>query len=164
MEWYRMQSNQTNADFNYSIDADSSTVYLNGSITDKFSIELSSFGATSCIRLDFENIRMINSRGILNFIRFLQGLSESQILEYHNVPAAIINQMSLVNGIIGPRFRVISFFVPYTPKDSDDQFMIKLNIEEVRETGKLPPKKHPETKSLLLPDVNEVKFLHFLKF
>lgn len=151
-------------DFIYTIDLASSTVFLSGVINDNFSIELSELEGLSCIHFDFEDIRIINSSGILKLIRFLQALPPHQTVKYFNVPAAVINQMSLVNGIISSRFTVVTFYVPYTPKDSDDQIMIRLSTEEVRSTGKLPPKKHPSTNALLLPDVNETKFLNFLKF
>ncbi len=136
--------------------------HFDGTIDDSFDAGMSSLFTHDMLVFDFEKLNMINSIGILRFINFLNKLNPSQNIIYENVPATIVNQMSLVSGLISARFKIKSFYVPYVAKDSDEQIMVKLNVEEVL-GSRFPPKSHPVTNALIQHDVNEEKFLNFLK-
>ena len=135
--------------------------YLSGHIDDSFPRDLNSAMVPDLIHLDFHDVKYMNSVGIMKFISFLNHLPQSVCLYYERVPAIVVSQMGLVKGIIGPRFKMKSFYVPYIDKDSKEQLMILLTIEEVINHS-LPFKKHPQTGSLLEPDVEGERFLNFL--
>ena len=133
-----------------------------GSIDEAFPIELGAKNLPDLMHLDFNDVTYMSSMGIMKFILFLSSLPRSASIYYECVPSIVVSQMGIVKGIITPRFKIKSFYVPYVEKDSQEQLMILLNIEDIVDNA-LPHKKHPQTGSLLEPDVQVDRFLKFLQ-
>lgn len=112
---------------------------------------------------DFDKLTYINSSGVMKFCLFLKTLKPSQSIDYENIPAIVISQMGLTKGLVSHRFSPRSFYVPYINDDLDDQIYIRLTLDDVKD-GKIPPKRHPQNGSMVVPDVLETKFLSFLNY
>lgn len=141
----------------------SNTYFFEGRIDESFPLELAVKMNQPLLHLSLEKISYINSSGVLQLIKFLQSLEKSQHVYFEDVSAIVVSQMSLVRGILSPRFQLKSFFVPYLDKETDEQVTLKLTIEDV--AGKrLPLKRHPERGTMLEPDVNPERFLNFMNF
>lgn len=139
------------------------TYSFEGRIDETFPVELAPQMNQALLHFCLEKISYINSSGVLQLIKFLQGLEKSQHVYFEEVPAIVVSQMSLVRGILSPRFQLKSFYVPYLEKDTDEQINLKLTIDDVADK-KLPLKRHPERGTMLEPDVNPDRFLNFMNF
>jgi hypothetical protein len=132
-----------------------------GRIDETFPVDLNEKISQDLVHFDFKDLSYMNSMGIMKFILFLNSLPKAASIYYENVPAFIVTQMGLVKGIMSQRFKMKSFYVPYVDKESQEQLMILINIEDVLNHS-LPYKKNPETGSMMEPDVQVERFLSFL--
>lgn len=91
---------------------------------------------------DFNKVSMINSCGIREWIKYLEGIEGSQIT-YLNCPQIIIEQVNMVHGFIRKGIVVESFFAPYFCARCDVEKKIILKSSEV--TNYKAPLKQCET-------------------
>ncbi len=136
---------------------------LIGRVDDTFPAEAAKNLSALLLHISLKEVTAINSGGVLQLIRFLNNLHPSQTVHFEEAPTIVVIQMSLVRGLINSRFQLKSFFVPYFDKEKDEQLMLRLTIDEVKDF-KIPYKRHPETGSMLEPDVNPERLLNFLNF
>ena len=109
---------------------------------------------------DFNNVTMINSCGIREWIKYLDNLGEAKII-YMNCPQIIIEQVNMVHGFIRKGIVVDSFYAPYFCTSCDTGKKILLKSSEV--AGFKPPVKHCNTcKSELEFDAIEKQYFSFL--
>ena len=134
---------------------------FHGRIDETFPIELNEKISQDLVHFNFKDVIYMNSMGIMKFISFLNSLPKAASIYYEHVPSIVVTQMGLVKGIISQKFKMKSFYVPYVDKESQEQLMILINIEDVVNDS-LPYKKNPETGSLMEPDVQVERFLNFL--
>ncbi len=135
--------------------------HFSGRIDENFPPYLAPQMDQSLLHFNFHELAYMNSMGIVRFITLLNSLPPSVTLYYEAVPAIVVGQMGLVKGIINHRFKMKSFYVPYLDKESDEQFMILVKIEEVI-NQRLPDKPHPLSGKPLEPDVHVDRFLKFM--
>lgn len=79
---------------------------------------------------DFNNVTMINSCGIREWIKYLQEI-ESATISYINCPQIIIEQVNMVHGFIRKGITVESFYAPYFCTNCDTGKKILLKNSEV---------------------------------
>lgn len=79
---------------------------------------------------DFNNVSMINSCGIREWIKYLQEI-ESAKVSYINCPQIIIEQVNMVHGFIRQGITVESFYAPYFCTSCDTGKKILLKNSEV---------------------------------
>lgn len=109
---------------------------------------------------DFNNVSMINSCGIREWIKYLDGLGSASIT-YINCPQIIIEQVNMVHGFIRKGVAVESFYAPYFCTNCDTGKKILLKSSEV--LGTKPPLKHCNTcKTELEFDAIEKQYFSFL--
>lgn len=109
---------------------------------------------------DFNNVSMINSCGIREWIKYLQEIEGAQI-KYINCPQIIIEQVNMVHGFISKGIVVESFFAPYfcTNCDTEKKILLK-NVEVIN--SKAPAKQCNTCKSELEFDAIEKQYFSFL--
>ncbi len=109
---------------------------------------------------DFNNVSMINSCGIREWIKYLQEIEGAKI-SYINCPQIIIEQVNMVHGFIKKGITVESFFAPYFCSNCDTGKKILLKSSEV--VGTKPPVKLCNTCSSELEfDAIEKQYFSFL--
>lgn len=109
---------------------------------------------------DFNQVSMINSCGIREWIKYLQELDGVEI-KYINCPQIIIEQVNMVHGFIRKGIVVESFFAPYFCPNCDTEKKIILKNTEVA-NSKAPVKQCNTCKSDLEFDAIEKQYFSFL--
>lgn len=91
---------------------------LIGQIDESFPQELHNLkpGAEMIINLD--QVKMINSLGIREWIKFMGTVAAAKI-EFIKCPKIFIDQVNMVQGFITPNCKITSFYVPYFNEDSN---------------------------------------------
>lgn len=79
---------------------------------------------------DFEKVKLINSCGIREWIKYLDELKSVEII-YRNCPQIIIEQINMVHGFIKKGTVVESFIAPYFCESCDDEKKVLLKSHEV---------------------------------
>ena len=109
---------------------------------------------------DFDNVTMINSCGIREWIKYLKEI-ENATVTYINCPQIIIEQVNMVHGFIKKETSVSSFYAPYFCEKCDIGKKILLNNHEI--VNMLAPKKTCTTCSHELEfDAIEKQYFSFL--
>lgn len=79
---------------------------------------------------DFNNVTMINSCGIREWIKYIQEI-ENATISYINCPHIIIEQVNMVHGFISKGNTVESFYAPYFCTNCDTGKKILLKNSEI---------------------------------
>lgn len=142
------------------ITGDEAHVALEGVIDEDANFDkIKSLGLKKYI-FDFNNVVMINSCGIREWIKYLQDLGDASV-RYLNCPQIIIEQVNMVHGFIRKGIVVESFYAPYFCPQCDTAKKILLKNEEV--INSKPPVKLCNTcKSELEFDAIEKQYFSFL--
>lgn len=109
---------------------------------------------------DFGKVSMINSCGIREWIKYLQGLGDTAIV-YLNCPQIIIEQVNMVHGFIRKGIIVESFYAPYFCAQCDTEKKILIRSENVS-NSKAPIAKCNTCGSELEFDAIEKQYFSFL--
>lgn len=109
---------------------------------------------------DFNNVTMINSCGIREWIKYISEFENAKIT-YVNCPQIIIEQVNMVHGFIKKDVTVESFYAPYFCNSCDTGKKILLKNSEV--INMKPPAKLCNTCSSELEfDAIEKQYFSFL--
>jgi hypothetical protein len=104
--------------------------YFDGVIDEDANFEkIKSLGLKKYI-FDFEKIKLINSCGIREWIKYIDELKNVEII-YRNCPQIIIEQINMVHGFIKKGTIVDSFIAPYFCEQCDDEKKVLLKSTEV---------------------------------
>ena len=110
---------------------------------------------------DFENVNMINSCGIREWINLIESLGTHVQITYQKCPQIIIDQLNMVHGFVTEKIVVESFFAPYYSEKEDREYKILLASSQVQ-GGKAPEMK-TEDGEVLEFDAIEEQYFNFLK-
>jgi anti-anti-sigma regulatory factor/DNA-directed RNA polymerase subunit RPC12/RpoP len=115
------------------------------------------------IIFDFDKVTLINSCGIREWVKFIEGLSDEKTFSYVNCRQIIIEQINMVKGFIREGSRVDNFYAPYYCESCDKEFKIHLKYSQV-ENLKAPSVKCPECNDSDLEfDAIEAQYFQFIK-
>ncbi len=109
---------------------------------------------------DFDNVTMINSCGIREWIKYLKEI-DSAAVTYINCPQIIIEQVNMVHGFIKKETSVKSFYAPYFCEKCDIGKKILLNNNEIVHMS-APEKKCTTCNGELEFDAIEKQYFSFL--
>lgn len=137
---------------------------LSGQIDESFPSELFAIKYEQSVVINLEQIKMINSLGIREWIKFVAVLSQSQV-ELQKCPKIFIDQVNMVQGFITPNFKIMSFYVPYFNEDANIEKNVLYSFGQEYGDGFLNVKDsvNSEDGSELEIDVVEQKYFKFLK-
>lgn len=139
-------------------------IVLKGQIDESFPEELCKLQTEKNIIIDLDQIKMINSLGIREWIKFMNSFSSKEIA-FINTPKIFIDQINMVQGFITPNCSVQSFYVPYFNEDTNSEKNILYSFGKeygVDYINIVPSIKDDDGVELEL-DVVEQKYFKFLK-
>lgn len=137
---------------------------LNGQIDETFPQELHALKPAGDMVINLDQVKMINSLGIREWIKFMSSVSAAKI-EFVKCPKIFIDQVNMVQGFITPNCKITSFYVPYFNEDSNAEKNILYS--QGKEFGEgflnVAGSVKGEDGSELELDVVEQKYFKFLK-
>ncbi|WP_127716668.1 hypothetical protein [Halobacteriovorax sp. HLS] len=92
--------------------------------------EISKITGTT-VTFDFNEVTLINSCGIREWVNFIEKLDSSTTFSYINCRQIVIEQINMVKGFIREGARVDSFYAPYYCEGCDQEFKIHLKYTDV---------------------------------
>lgn len=84
------------------------------------------------VNFDFNQVNMINSCGIREWIKFLEKIPESTTIIYNNCPQIIIEQINMVHGFFRKGAIINSFYAPYFCENCGKEAKVHLKAEQVK--------------------------------
>lgn len=84
------------------------------------------------ITFDFNQVNMINSCGIREWIKFLDEIPDSCSITYINCPQIIIEQINMVHGFFKKGAEIKSFYAPYFCEKCNKEAKIHLEASQVK--------------------------------
>jgi len=114
----------------------------------------------SHINFDFNQVELINSCGIREWIKFLDLLS-CESVQYENCPQIIIEQINMVHGFIRPGSRLKSFYAPYYCEECDQERKSHIMSSDVK-NKKAPKVNCPDCGNEMEFDALEASYFNFL--
>ncbi|MCO4794148.1 MAG: hypothetical protein KC493_10565 [Bacteriovoracaceae bacterium] len=109
---------------------------------------------------DLEEINLINSCGVREWINFLEKLPSTSSITYRNVPQVVVEQINMVQGFVREGAQIESFYAPYYNEQTDQVVKILINVNDVKD-GKAPQKDQDGT--TLEFDAIEAQYFNFIK-
>ena len=129
----------SNATVNMKADGDTRNLTISGSIDESFDYQNLIANSATTYNIDFNDLKMINSCGIREWIRFVEKLGSAVQINYFNCPHIIILQMNMVAGFLSSNAKIQSFYAPYFCEEMDEEHHILLKSSDVV-NGKAPVK------------------------
>jgi len=139
-------------------------VNLSGQIDESFPAELLAIKFNQEVVINLDQIKMINSLGIREWIKFIGVLATSKV-EFIKCPKIFIDQVNMVQGFITPNCKVKSFYVPYFNEDTSNEknVLYSFGQEFGEDFLNVKPAIKAEDGTELEIDVVEQKYFKFLK-
>jgi hypothetical protein len=120
-----------NLKINTRIDQDNLYVGFTGSIDENFDYKNLIHPNIKNYHIDFNELKMINSTGIREWIRFIEKLGTNIQLHYYNCPHVVIQQMNMVTGFLTKNAKVHSFYAPYYCEEADEEKQVLLDTKQI---------------------------------
>ena len=113
------------------------------------------------IIFDLENISLINSCGIRDWVEYQSSLPAASNIIYRKCPQVIVEQLNIIKGFIKEGGEVESFFAPYYNDAKDEEVKLLITPAEVIDS-KAPAKKDEAGNELEFDEI-ELQYFNFLK-
>ena len=133
---------------------------LTGSIDEDSNFESISV-AKNQIVFNLEEVSLINSCGIREWIKFQDTIDINCKISYKNCPQIIVEQMNIIKGFVRSGGNIVSFFAPYYDEKSDTEIKKLIKPIDVID-GKAPIFKNDDGALLEFDDI-EAQYFNFLK-
>ena len=135
---------------------------LSGEINEDLIVdELVGFKA-DIIKVDFQNVKMINSCGVREWIKLVEALAnQGSKVEYHNCPQIVIQQVNMVTGFIPDGGQVVTFYAPYFCDECEHEEKVLLTSTEL-EGRQAPELKCGNCGAMSEIDAMEDVYLNFI--
>ncbi len=150
--------------FNMKADGDIRIIAMTGIIDEDFDYSSLLENPGKVYKIDFNELKMINSTGIREWIRFIEKLGPAVNFQYFNCPNIIIQQMNMVSGFLTKNAKVLSFFAPYFCEELDEEEHVLLQASEVKDFKAPVRKKLVDGQEVEMEfDAIEEQYFKFLK-
>ena len=112
-------------------DGDTRMISFTGSIDEEFNFLPLNQNKGKIYKFDFNELKMINSCGIREWIRFVESLGSGVQIIYYNCPQIIVQQFNMVAGFLTANAKVATFYAPYFCEESDEEEAIILDATQI---------------------------------
>jgi hypothetical protein len=135
-----------------------------GSVDENFNQFTKEVPKTGAVEFSLQALKSINSTGIREWIKMMQGMPAAQIT-FANCPKIFIDQVNMVNGFIPPKSQVVSFYVPYYNEDLDKEALVlyKLGTNFTATTVQVQDHHKDEAGNMYELDVVKAKYFKFIQ-
>lgn len=113
------------------------------------------------VSFDFNQVSMINSCGIREWIRFMEKIPEKSTVIYKNCPQIIIEQMNMVHGFFRKGSQIESFYAPYFCESCNKEAKVHILASQVK-NRKAPKENCPTCNEEMEFDAMEAQYFSFL--
>jgi anti-anti-sigma regulatory factor len=134
---------------------------VSGQIDEDAGLENIQITGVKKIVFNLNDVSMINSCGIRDWVEFQKSIDDDIQIIYRNCPQVIIEQLNIINGFIKKNGLIESFYAPYYDEKADKEFKILITPDEVID-GKAPVKKNKNGEILDFDEI-ELQYFNFLK-
>lgn len=140
-------------------------VRMSGAVNEHADFSPVKFARRPPLEIDLGELEMINSTGLRAFAAWINDL-DNVTIQLSHVPKFFVEQINMVGGLVPPRAKVISFYVPYycDLKDKEKQILYRTGLEFSRDGEKVRidhPKVSTDDESYEM-DVVPAKYFKFL--
>lgn len=105
---------------------------LKGEINEDLLIEELVSHKADVIKINFENVEMINSCGVREWIKFVEAVSNDGCkVEYYNCPQIVVQQVNMVTGFVPKGGSVETFYAPYFCEECENEEKILLKTSDL---------------------------------
>ena len=108
------------------------TFSFKGAINEDFTFDNLLGHESEKYKFNLEEVSLLNSCGIREWIKFINQLPSASTLEYHNCPTVMVLQMNMVKGFLTDNAKVISFYAPYYDESKDEEIKVLLTADQVQ--------------------------------
>lgn len=142
-------------------------VRMSGAVNETADFSPVKFAKRPKVEIDLEELTMINSVGLRSFGIWAASLG-NEVIEFSHCPKFFIDQVNMIAGLIPPRARVISFYVPYFCDELEEERLIlyRKGLEFERQGDQIkfqyPEVQGPKGEAFVM-DVMQEKYFAFLK-
>lgn len=142
-------------------------VRMSGPINESADFGPVRFAKRPPIEIDMDEVTLINSVGLRSFGNWVCSL-ENPSIDFSNVPKFVVDQFNMIPGLVPPRSKVLSFYVPYfnAEKELEKRVLYRTGLEFKAEGGN-PNLVHPKVTDTdgnkYEIDVMPGKYFEFLK-
>lgn len=147
--------------FQIKTSADTTVVELIGQIDEDASFEELKALKGDHFTFDFEQMSLINSCGIREWISFIEKIPSNTGMTYLNCPQIVIEQMNMVHGFIKEGAVIESFYAPYYCESCDHEQKIKLLTKDIK-NRQAPTTKCPKCESEMEFDAIPEQYFRFI--
>lgn len=140
---------------------DHTVIKLSGRIDEDSHFESVTSLTTKTYIFDFNDVNLINSCGVREWISLLSQLPKDAHIIYRHCPQVMVEQMNMVQGFLPDQASIESFYAPYFDADQDQEVKVLLTLAEVK-NGKAPIKKNAQGNDLEF-DALEAQYFNFIK-
>ncbi|MAZ49876.1 MAG: hypothetical protein CME65_15040 [Halobacteriovoraceae bacterium] len=148
-------------DFDKESKGDKVVFRLSGQIDEDAELLKLDFSDAKEIEFNLDNVKLINSCGIRDWVEFQKTIPESVKISYSFCPQIIIEQINIIKGFIRPGAKVESFYAPYYDESKDEEVKLLITPDEVI-NQKAPVKKNEQGEELEFDEI-EVQYFNFLR-
>ncbi len=113
---------------------------------------------TKKIFFDLSGLTVINSIGVLKWLRWLPGKPE---IKLQNCPAHLIHQMCIVPAMVTPKASIESLYVPLFCEKCDKEDFKRVTVKECKAMGKeqvLQPVECRDSACAMMPDFDPARY------
>lgn len=137
-------------------------VEISGAIDEKFSTFVATIPEANEMRINLKSLKIINSTGIREWIKFMQKRAKSKIY-FIECPKIFIDQVNMVQGFVTSTDNILSFYVPYYNEDTDVEKSVLFTKGKEYDKKKLNlPAVKDDSGQIMEIDVVEGKYFKFI--
>ena len=136
-------------------------IKLSGQIDEDATFSSITTDDSQSLFFDFNDITLINSCGVREWINFIDSIGPQTTITYKNCPQIVIEQINMVHGFIKKGTKIESFYAPYYSEAEDRVEKVLLTTQDII-NGKAPTK-HSESGEELEFDAIEAQYFQFIQ-